>query len=215
MISGLEKVMYIDEEALNTSNENQNECSTADVVEACTSGTENKENKTEWGESDTKLLLDLYHEGLPQVGPLKKFRNKRAMWNHISKQIETRLNVSRTPSQCESRYKTVLKRKVTATKINKTSGETRKDVDFEDEIEKIKSLDDSVEPEVLMSGDTLKIKKRAVSPSTSLKDCNKIPQKKKKSELFTLLTNMHKEKEENKERRHREKLDLLKELFQQ
>lgn len=47
-----------------------------------------KDVKFEWGDSETKLLLDLYHEYLPQVGPLKKFRNKKIMWQKISDEIK-------------------------------------------------------------------------------------------------------------------------------
>nr|CAI5841899.1 unnamed protein product [Callosobruchus analis] len=43
----------------------------------------NTENSDiEWGE-ETKLLLDLYHQYLPQIGPMKKFKNKKGMGTNI------------------------------------------------------------------------------------------------------------------------------------
>lgn len=56
-----------------------------------------KDVKFEWGDSETKLLLDLYHEYLPQVGPLKKFRNKKTMRQKISDEIKLHMKMVRTP----------------------------------------------------------------------------------------------------------------------
>lgn len=103
----------------------------------------------EWGHNDTRILLDLYAEYLKDVGPMKRFKNKKAMWTQISNDILKSLNLLRTEAQCESRYKTVLKRKTTAVTKNRRTGESPEPVEFESEIDKIKSLDDSVEPEIL------------------------------------------------------------------
>ncbi|XP_055838365.1 uncharacterized protein LOC129906578 [Episyrphus balteatus] len=36
-----------------------------------------------WTEGQTMYLLTLYEENMSQVGPLKAFRNKKVMWEHI------------------------------------------------------------------------------------------------------------------------------------
>lgn len=100
--------------------------------------------KCEWGDSDSKFLLDFYQEFLPQVGPMKKFRNKKAMRQTISDNIESKLQILRTAGHCETRYKTIIKRKTHVISNNKTSGEVKDDVQFQEELEKIKSLDDNV-----------------------------------------------------------------------
>lgn len=168
--------------------------------------------KCEWGDSDSKLLLDLYHEFLPQVGPMKKFRNKKAMWQTISDNIKSKLHILRTAGQCETRYKTIIKRKTHAISNNKTSGEVKEDVPFQEELEKIKSLDDSVQPEILVSSQNMKVLKPASSSNITAKG---IKRKNVSSEtgMMQFLKELHAEKERNKERRHQEKLQLIKELF--
>lgn len=173
-----------------------------------------KSEKLEWGDSDTKLLLDLYHKGLPLIGPFKKFKNKKCLWIHIGKEIEEQLGLLRTAVQCESRFKTIMKRKTATTTKNHTSGETRVDVPYEDEIGKIKAQDDSLEPDVLMSGDEIKInqKEKFRPEETKMANCSR---KRKYDDLVSVLENMHQKKEEAKERRHREKMELMKELFRE
>lgn len=50
--------------------------------------------------------MDLYKEYLPQIGPLKRFKNKKDMWANIANEYP-----GKSAKQCEERYKTVLKRK--------------------------------------------------------------------------------------------------------
>lgn len=59
-----------------------------------------------WSAAETNLLLQLYIEYLPLIGPLKKFKSKKEMWLHMATKFP-----GKTDRQCESRYKTVLKRK--------------------------------------------------------------------------------------------------------
>lgn len=103
----------------------------------------------EWTSGETKLLLDLYASYFGQVGPMKKFRNKKAMFERIAREIQDKLGVTRNGDQCCSRYKTVLKRKKVAAVKNNTSGNSPEEVPYEDELEKIRWLDDSIEPEVV------------------------------------------------------------------
>lgn len=86
--------------------ESENKCTIASVPNQI-----NINSKFKWGDGDTKLLLDLYYSGLPNVGPLKKFRNKKALWQHASNEIKYQLNLKYSPLLCETRLKTILKRK--------------------------------------------------------------------------------------------------------
>lgn len=207
MFSGIEKLLYVDEALLGnlayTSNENE---MTVDNV--CTDYQKQCMKKTEWGESETRLLLDLYHQYLSEVGPLKKFRNKKNMWENISNEIQLKTKQIRTAAQCQTRYKTILKRKISSASTNKTSGSVRENVMFESEINKIKSLDDSLEPELLMSANNLNVLKPSQTPKTERNKPSK------ENSILKCLKEIHQEKEANKERRHQEKLKLIRELFQ-
>lgn len=177
-----------------------------------------------WTDSATVFILDKYKLYLSQIGPMKKFKSKKIMWTEISKELQDNLNISKTPLQIENRYKTVLKRKKKAVENNRKSGSSREEVPFEEELREIGKADDSIEPEVLRSAKSVIYpKKPLLEIISSDKDSNitdvreniedspsrkkrKLSNEEKKQELF-------KQKEEAKERRHQEKLQLLKELF--
>ncbi|KAK4886312.1 hypothetical protein RN001_002583 [Aquatica leii] len=121
------------------------------------------------------------------------------MWENIAELLQLELNIIRTPLQCENRLKTILKRKRVAVSNNSKSGNIREIVKFEDELNKIASLDDSVQPEVL----------RSANKCTVLKESKK---KKLKSQLAETIWKIHLDKEQNRERRHKEKLEFLQAL---
>nr|CAI5850917.1 unnamed protein product [Callosobruchus analis] len=81
---------------------------------------------------------------------MKKFKNKKKVWERISMEIEKTLGIPRTPVQCESRFKTIMNRKSLVTTENKKSGNVRMSLQYEVEISKMKGIDDSIEPEILM-----------------------------------------------------------------
>ncbi|KAH9379808.1 hypothetical protein HPB48_000835 [Haemaphysalis longicornis] len=56
-----------------------------------------KTNGNEWSEGETLLLLDKYATYLDMVGPMKRFRHKKAMWQHIADEIFQQLGVQKTP----------------------------------------------------------------------------------------------------------------------
>ncbi|XP_075553624.1 uncharacterized protein LOC142586262 [Dermacentor variabilis] len=103
----------------------------------------------EWTSGETKLLLDLYSTYFPQVRPLKKFRNKKAIFEKIAVELQCRIGTDKSGEQCCTRYKKVLKRKNVEAVENNTSGNSPADVPYEDELDKIRWLDDSLEPEVV------------------------------------------------------------------
>lgn len=60
--------------------------------------------RLEWSPYETKMLMDLYRRNVTQVGPMKKFKSKKEMFNFIANTISTRLNISKSAHQCENRY---------------------------------------------------------------------------------------------------------------
>lgn len=102
----------------------------------------------EWTPGETKLLLDYYYKYFPQVGPFKKFKNKKMLFKQVSQDLADVLGCSKTPQQCENRVKTVRRQKRKACDNNNKSGAQPCPVPFDDEMRKIESIDDSLEPEV-------------------------------------------------------------------
>lgn len=68
-----------------------------------------------WSEKDTKRLLELYNDYLPQTGPLKRFKQKKEMWSYVANEFP-----GKSGKQCEERYKTVLRRKKWSKKEEKS-----------------------------------------------------------------------------------------------
>ncbi|XP_011701550.1 PREDICTED: uncharacterized protein LOC105458153, partial [Wasmannia auropunctata] len=81
-----------------------------------------------WSDSATSFMLDKLESYLANIGPMKRFKTKKQMWLQISKDMAEMLNVSKTPTQIENRYKTVLKRKKKAIENNSKSGSSREEV---------------------------------------------------------------------------------------
>jgi len=105
------------------------------------------ENITKSARTDenTSFMLECYHQYMEQIGPMKKFKNKKCMWVKIKHDIEDKFNYSFTEVQIENRYKTVLKRNKTSTKNNNTTRSSPNFSMVDDEFAKIASLDDSIE----------------------------------------------------------------------
>ncbi|KAH7982686.1 hypothetical protein HPB52_006502 [Rhipicephalus sanguineus] len=103
----------------------------------------------EWTEGETKLLLDIYHEYLRRVGPMKLFKNKKATWRAISFDIEDTLGLPKTPEQCENRFKTVKKRRCHQRAHNRSSGVEPVQEEYSEEFRKIEAADDSLKPDLL------------------------------------------------------------------
>ncbi|XP_037286871.2 uncharacterized protein LOC119179852 [Rhipicephalus microplus] len=112
------------------------------------SGSRRGGGAAEWTEGQTRLLLEYYLKYFPQIGPFKKFKNRKQAFKQISMDIEAVLGIAKTPEQCENRYKTVIRRRKVSSDHNKRSGASPTPVPFDDEVKKIESIDDSIEPEV-------------------------------------------------------------------
>ncbi|XP_077280486.1 uncharacterized protein LOC143907513 isoform X2 [Temnothorax americanus] len=168
-------------------------------------------SENEWLDTSTTLLLDKYATYLELVGPMKKFKNKKAMWQlwqQIAEDLEATLGIKKTYIQCENRYKTILKRKRVSDKNNSTSGSKRMKVNFENEIKKIAAIDDSVQPEISQSANKVVINVKD-TPQTS-----NVKKNKKDSSLAQTLLKIHNEKEAKRQERHEEKMKLLKSFFE-
>lgn len=190
--------------------------SSASTLGRSMSETPSCSTQTKWTDDATKHLLDLVAVHHDQVGPYKKFRNKKAMWNDIAKKILEAFKTTITGAQCESRMKTLKLRKDNAVIHNRTSGNNRVDVPYRDEIEKIKLIDDSCVPEVKASIGKFEIlKKREIHEIDidETKDKKEIKKKSKEDPFIAAFKEAKREKEENRERRHREKMELLEKLL--
>lgn len=128
------------------------------------------------------------------------------MWQKISEDLNNILDINRSDMQCENRYKTILKRKKKAIDNNRTSGSSRMDLPFESEINKIAAIDDSIEPEVREGVGRVVLQER--------ENINNLETpKKKRSSVHEARLELGKMKEENRERRHQEKLKMSQALI--
>lgn len=82
--------------------------------------------------------------------------------------------------------------------------------EFEEKFELISSIDDNLEPEVCFGIGQHTVKKRKLDTS----DSEEIVRKGQNSpNIFAVLRDIQNEKEKQKERRHKEKIEVLRELF--
>ncbi|XP_075554711.1 uncharacterized protein LOC142587521 isoform X3 [Dermacentor variabilis] len=102
-------------------------------------GTRRGGGAAEWTEGQTKLLLEYYYKYFPQIGPFKKFKNKKQAFKQISMDVEAVLGIKKTAEQCENRYKTVIRRRKAASDNNNRSGTSPTPVPFDDEMRKIET----------------------------------------------------------------------------
>lgn len=95
---------------------------------------------------------------------------------------------------------------------NNKLGSSRMEVEYEEELKKISAADDSIEPEILRSVKKSK-NNQALKALCNMKISNiKLKKKEVKKSLQDILYNINERKEAAKERGHKEKLKLLKEL---
>ncbi|KAH9371537.1 hypothetical protein HPB48_002395 [Haemaphysalis longicornis] len=166
-----------------------------------------KASMNEWGEGETLLLLDRYALYLDMVGPMKRFRHKKAMWQQIAAEIYTKLGVSKTPEQCMNRLKTVKRRRTDSRTHNKQSGVQPVPVEYDAELQKIAAIDDSMEPELMRGPGRVELK-APTSPASTDSDTPP-PAKKQRCSVAETLWKIHVDREEQRERRHKEKMELL------
>ncbi|KAH7932854.1 hypothetical protein HPB49_003873 [Dermacentor silvarum] len=74
------------------------------------------------------------------------------MFDRIKENLNKTMGITRTGEQCCRRFKTVIRRKMSATVRNKKLGNSPSEVPYGEELAKITALDNSVEPEELRDG---------------------------------------------------------------
>lgn len=138
-----------------------------------------------------------------------KFRTKREMWQRIAGELKAELNVHRSSEQVENRFKTITKRRSANSKNLIESAKlmtphfemvvTNDNLQFKTEAELVdKNDDDHVDYDRDLSNKKSPKMKNTLNGSTLLRD--------------TLLE-INKIQEENRERRHREMMELWRELL--
>lgn len=75
-----------------------------------------------WEDGATRLLLDLYNENINNIGPLKKFKNKKNLYAYIAERISKNSIALVGSTQVESKLKQLLKRKNLFRNYNGKSG---------------------------------------------------------------------------------------------
>lgn len=111
--------------------------------------------------------MSLYGRYKQEVGPFKKFKNLKKVYESIAEELKSILGCSKTAQQCEARARTVLRRKKNAIDNNRTSGATRRPVPCEQELEEMRMADDSLQPQVIWNVDEVWRKAPTVISSTA------------------------------------------------
>ena len=57
-----------------------------------------------WSAAETEFLLNKYEASTELVGPTKKFRYKKEMWDQLAKELNMVFSTRKTGRQCENRY---------------------------------------------------------------------------------------------------------------
>ncbi|XP_075156213.1 uncharacterized protein LOC142229535 isoform X2 [Haematobia irritans] len=179
-----------------------------------------------WTDIETKFLLKLYAKYLTEIGPMKRFRNKKQMWAEIATKIP-----GMTATQCLERVKTIMKRKRNrrpAIKVSKRNGEVlelesndgKYIVEFHSEELDVPENDIDTSrtetPPVINEAQTdlnysMESRNNSVSKSQQTEIINQQPIVKKIITLEETLLAIADRREEARERRHREKMEATKE----
>lgn len=202
--------IFVDTDTTDSENQNPNlKISAISQKSSCSGSGENKD----WQDDETKYLLDQVYAYLPVIGPQKKFKTKKAMWLKIAEEISQKFCKIRTSVQVENRYKTILRRKKSAVENNSQSGSSRQDVPFEEEMHKIASTDDSIEPEVVRTATGMKRYKNSEGVSVKISKSSSPGNRKKTASVAEKLEELHEKTEIAREKRHQEKMALIRELW--
>uniref|UniRef100_V5HSZ1 Uncharacterized protein n=1 Tax=Ixodes ricinus TaxID=34613 RepID=V5HSZ1_IXORI len=185
----------------------------------------------EWGDTDTKVLLDYYKRYLPQIGPFKTFRSKREMYKKIAKDILRLTGHTRTPEQCENRYKTVLKRRNAPGWHRRNIAVSPRIARYEEELARIRALRDSLDAELLppkpapmgrttTRAATARVAEESVAEEDDVMATPASPRMRRRPvhvrAFLEMMRDLHQEREKGREererrrdQRHTEKMQLL------
>ncbi|XP_051161134.1 uncharacterized protein LOC127281459 [Leptopilina boulardi] len=171
----------------------------------------------EWSQVNTAFLLDKYAEYLPEVGPMKKFKTKVHLFKQVAHELNEKFSSEFTGIQCCSRMKTILKRKNFANKSNKTSGNTRTKIEYQEELAKVAAIDDSYDPEIKIGVGRMEVTEKPclnILKSRKRKQVEDQLQWKIHEAKMAKFQEIIEMKEAAKQKRHEEKMALLKQLFE-
>ncbi|KAL6268090.1 hypothetical protein P5V15_001181 [Pogonomyrmex californicus] len=110
-------------------------------------------DESKWSDESMTFILDKYSNNLELVELIKKFKNKKAMWQQIAEDLESNLGIKKHMFNrfvYGSRCFSLPERE----EFVKSPGPN---ISFEDEIKKITVINDSVEPEILQSANKVVI----------------------------------------------------------
>ncbi|XP_065364209.1 uncharacterized protein LOC135957399 [Calliphora vicina] len=165
-----------------------------------------------WSNSETKQLVDLYKRFIGDVGPDKRFTQKKEMWAEISAHFP-----NKEPKQCETRFMRLLnKQKNRVVKyVRYNPSETRRkrndkakdkssfQINRKHTIKKERITDD-------MDQNELDIPEHS-EPNIQKKN-ELVDSAKKEKTIQETLMDIAARKEETKERRHKEKMEVFKQV---
>ncbi|KYM99937.1 hypothetical protein ALC62_09308 [Cyphomyrmex costatus] len=130
----------------------------------------------------------------------------------LAQEISQKFCKERTYLQVENRYKTILRRKKCAIDNNSQSGSSRQNVPFEEELHKIASTDDSIQPEVVRTAKGVKRLKNSERVSVKINSSTQ-ETKKKAVSITEKLEELHEKIEKARKKRHQDKMALIRELW--
>lgn len=163
---------------------------------------------------------------MDDVGPLKLFRNKNALWEELSKVMTEAFGKKRTALQLSQRVQCIINLKKSALERNRRSGASRVNVAYDAEISKIAAMDDSIEPEVLRDANSVYYKKKNVDDQKNKKPRWDKPNKKVICQNITnTMSSMEQRRLENdksikermkvKEEMEKEKYEMRKQMHEE
>lgn len=180
-----------------------------------------------WSEEQTHLMLALYRDKIANIGLLKKYKNKKQMYESISDDIKDQLGISFTALQIENRFKNVAKKHKDVLKNSMTVDRTP----YAEEMAAIAAIDVSIEPDIIMTptllkrktkdGDTKILSKRMKQfdePGPSSENCDETlasSSPRRDTEMTSALIAAYRKETERKAKRDREKAAQHREKMQQ
>ncbi|XP_055527288.1 uncharacterized protein LOC129719898 [Wyeomyia smithii] len=161
-----------------------------------------------WSEGETRLMLALYREYFAEVGPLKKFKTKKALWQEMRRQMNLRLGSNFSENQIENKFKTISRRHKRLVDNNRKSGASRMNSKFADEFREIAAMDDSLKPESTMDTTSIQMKDSPKQSRKTSPDPGTNPGQSKIAVQRAMLE-AYEENQRAKEKRHRERMERI------
>lgn len=154
---------------------------------------------------------------------MKKFKNQKEMWESISKEISSNFDIVVTGDQCNNRFKRIKRTATEALDHNRKSGNNPRVVHFDDQLQKIKSLDDSFMPKVRFGIGISEVSEESTNKEKendfddedddARYKKRRTQKKSSKQSMADVIKETMELKERNKMKRHEDKMQLWKKYF--